>query len=151
MTTSLRAALEQEHRDIDVVFEEYAAGSGQADAVRTAIGLLRRHIYFEELSLFPPLRSAGMFGPVMVMEHEHGVMWPMLDQLETAVADGDTATGANLCRTLLAQLADHNVKEEQILYVQAEVLLTESQLSVLAAGLDEAEVPDGWTSAGVAS
>jgi len=149
MPASLKDVLEAEHRDIDLVLEAFAAGAGDANALRTAVALLRRHIYFEEISLFPPLRSAGMFGPVLVMEHEHGLMWPVLDQIEQALDAEDTSAAAELCGDVLQQLAAHNVKEEQILYVQAEALLTAAQLSVLRAGLDEAEVPDGWTSAGV--
>jgi len=84
------------------------------------------------------------------MEHEHGQMWPVLAEGEALPAAGDTAPVAALCRRLLGDLADHNGKEEQILYVQAELLLTPAQLSVLGAGLDEVELPDGWVCAGAA-
>lgn len=91
MTVS--ATLEGEHRTIDEGIFAFLRSDAatvtpeQRTGLLDAIALLRRHIYIEEQYLFPPLRAAGLFGPVMVMVHEHGLMWPLLDKLERLVAD----------------------------------------------------------------
>lgn len=106
-TNTPSAALEHEHHAIDVAVEAFANAdpSELTDERRTeplkAITLLRRHIYLEEVYLFPPLRAAGLVGPVMVMEYEHGKMWPVLDELESLLVEGISDGAALLCRSRL--------------------------------------------------
>lgn len=150
--TTPSAALEHEHHAIDDAVEAFANADPAelTDERRTellqAITLLRHHIYLEEVYLFPPLRAAGLVGPVMVMEHEHGQMWPVLDELESLLADGISDGAGLLCRGLLAQLASHNMKEERILYPQIDELLPAmgTDLPDLLAG---AEAPGNWVCA----
>lgn len=155
MTTALSAALEREHRAIDDSIEAFAGSShvqitaDQRAALLNAVAVLRRHIYVEEEYLFPPLREAGLFGPVMVMVHEHGEMWTVLYQLEELLTADNIDTASLLCRGLLAQLATHNVKEERILYPQADDVLPAVERDGLIDLLATAEVPDGWVSRGV--
>ena len=77
-----------------------------------AIAALRRNIYLEEELLFPPLREAGMLGPVMVMLLEHGQMWHLMDELEPIRREdpADPRIGS-LRRDLVAQIEAHNPKE----------------------------------------
>ena len=156
MTADVGSALEREHRIIDdgiMIFagtDPSAAASAQRTALLDAIAMLRRHIYLEEEYLFPPLRAAGLLGPVMVMVLEHGRMWPVLDELERLVADDEISAGAELCRNLLEQLTAHNMKEERILYPQAESTLPQADLDELSELLLTAELPAGWVCAGVA-
>lgn len=151
MTGVLSAALEREHRLIDEGIEAFAASDPvsvtdqhQAE-LRRAITLLRRHIYLEEEFLFPPLRDAGLVGPVLVMVHEHGRMWPTLNLLEQAVQAGATDTANEMCRTLLDQLAAHNAKEERIVYPRADELLAEEELTTR---LTTEQPPPGWVCQG---
>ena len=151
-STTLSVALEREHRAIDEGIERFAGTGHTAEhraALLEAVAVLRRHIYLEEEHLFPPLREAGMFGPVMVMIHEHGQMWPILDTIEELLATGINDTTALLCRDLLTQLAAHNMKEEQILYPQADDLLPADDRDDLTALLTSAEMPAGWVCHGV--
>lgn len=156
-STALSDALEREHRAIDEGIESFAntrpadLTEGHRVALLDAVAVLRRHIYLEEVHLFPPLRAAGMFGPVMVMVHEHGQMWPILDQLDDLLATGITDTAGLLCRDLLTQLASHNVKEEQILYPQADDLLPATDRDSLSALLTTADIPAGWVCQGAAN
>lgn len=153
---SVGGVLEREHRIIDVGITIFAGAepdevtASQRMALLDAIAMLRRHIYLEEEYLFPPLRAAGLLGPVMVMLIEHGKMWPVLDELERLLGDGEFAATAELCRNLLEQLAAHNLKEERILYPQAEDLLTAGDLDELNELLASAEMPSGWSCSGVA-
>lgn len=149
MTQTLAEALTKEHADIDAGIEAFtsarAAGGSSTDGMRAAIAAQRRHIYLEEAILFPPLRAAGMFAPVMVMLSEHGRMWHVMDALEPLLRDGGTdpqVTG--LCRELVDLLAAHNAKEEQILYAQADGVLEYPADVQLREFLASGEMPDGW-------
>lgn len=148
-TESLEIALEREHREIDAGIEGFA-GDGSARvqdraALADAIGSLRRHIYAEEELLFPPLRAAGLLGPVLVMLREHGEMWETLDSLERLLQSDDDDPVAAARRQLLRQLQNHNAKEETVLYPQAEGMLTARAVACLRAFLDSGTLPPGWT------
>ena len=153
MTATVGATLEHEHRVIDDGILGFAnaaeVSTDQREALLDAVAVLRRHIFLEEEYLFPPLRAAGMVGPVMVMVHEHGLMWPVLDDLEQAVTTGDVTAAAQLCRNLMEQLNSHNMKEEMILYPQADAL-PPGDLDELTGLLDTAQLPEGWVCGGVA-
>lgn len=99
--------------------------------------------------MFPPLRAAGLVGPLMVMVHEHGQMWPVLDELERLVTDGDSEATAQLCRELLEQLGSHNMKEERIVYPSADGMLPPGDLEELSKLLRTSELPAGWVCGGV--
>lgn len=151
--SELRTELEHEHRVIDDGLEALATTDGRPDPLgiangQRAVDLLRRHIYFEEESLFPPLRTLGLFGPVMVMIQEHAEMWPLLDALDRDLAAG-ADDSARLCRELLSLLAVHNLKEENILYAGVDAELPEAQLGALSAELGAAMLPAGWTCTGL--
>ena len=139
--TTLATALEREHREIDSGIETYLAGR-ELGSLQQAMAGLRRHIYLEEAFLFPPLRAAGMFGPVMVMLSEHGELWQTMEGLDAQLADG--AAAEQTCRRLLDLLARHNEKEEPIVYPQADQVLPEQDAADLHAFLRSGELPPGW-------
>jgi hemerythrin-like domain-containing protein len=141
---SLVEALEREHREIDAGIEAYSR-TADVDALQRAMSALRRHIYLEEEFLFPPLREAGMFGPVMVMLREHGELWNGLDAVTRMLGEGeggDAITSA--CQTLLTQLATHNAKEEPIIYPQADRVLAPEDAAELQEFIRSGEFPTGW-------
>jgi DUF438 domain-containing protein len=141
---SLVDALEREHREIDAGIQAYT-GTADAESLLQAMSALRRHIYLEEEFLFPPLREAGMFGPVMVMLREHGELWNGMNALTRMLGEGrsgDPATSA--CQTLLAQLAAHNAKEEPIVYPQAGQVLSPTDTAELQEFIRSGELPAGW-------
>jgi len=149
VTQALAKALTKEHTDIDAGIEAFlagrAGGSPTTDGMLAAIAAQRRHIYLEEAILFPPLRQAGMFAPVMVMLAEHGSMWHVMDELEPLLRAGTAdARVAELCQQLVDLLASHNPKEEQILYAQADTALTWPASAQLTEFLASGEMPDGW-------
>ena len=151
-TMSLPAALIREHRDIDAGIEAFVAdldgGVADPQPLLVAFEALRRHIYLEETFLFPPVRQAGLMMPIMVMLREHGTLWQLMDALTARVAgDGAADAGAALrsvCEELLARLAQHNVKEEPVVYPHAEVDLDDDAAAELSEFLRTGSTPDGW-------
>jgi regulator of cell morphogenesis and NO signaling len=147
MTESLAAELEREHREIDHAIAMFASsdGSGPHDRepLRRAISVLRRHIYVEEERVFPGLREAGLFAPVLVMLREHGQIWNDLDRIERDL-DADPAATPNLCHQLLIRLQHHNAKEERIIYPATDEALSALEAAELASFLDGGNLPAGW-------
>lgn len=150
---SLSAALTREHRDIDTGIEEFIDGLDldvmALEPLLTAFEALRRHIYLEETFLFPPIRQAGVLMPVLVMLREHGRLWELMDRLTELVLDSKHPAEvddelASTCRELLAELEQHNSKEEPIIYPHADADLTEEAAAQLAAFLETGSTPDGW-------
>ncbi len=149
MTETLAEALEREHVDIDGGIDAFttglAAGNPPVDAMLAAMAALRRHIYLEEAILFPPLKDNGFFGPVTVMLMEHGRMWQIMDELEPLVRAGGTDPRVDaLCMDLVAQIGAHNMKEEQILYPEADTTLNGAATAELRTFLDAGTMPEGW-------
>ncbi len=147
---TLGQALEIEHRAIDGGIEAYIASLARvatADPapLLSALTGLRRHIYLEEEFLFPPLKEAGLMGPIFVMLREHGQLWRQMDTVEELLAGGaDGAAMRNDCTNLLSLLDDHNSKEEPIIYTQADEILGTSASSELLAFLEAGTTPEGW-------
>ena len=144
---TLGAALEREHRQIDAGIEAYLAGlDGPVDPVPLLAALtgLRRHIYLEEQFLFPPLKAAGLMGPIFVMLREHGRLWTSMDNVEQLLADPDTGALRKACTALLGLLDAHNSKEEPIIYAQADALLSAEAGAGLADFLAHGTTPEGW-------
>lgn len=148
--TTLRAALEREHREIDGGIEAFIAAPDSPALVIRSMEGLRRHIYLEEEFLFPPLREAGMMVPIMVMLREHGELWRTMEALEQLLADqAEPAATLDRCRDLLAQLDRHNSKEEPIIYPRADEVLAEQASAELSAFLNDGRMPEGWVCSGI--
>jgi hemerythrin-like domain-containing protein len=150
--TTLGAALEREHRDIDGGIEEFIAhstdGAGDPAPLVRAMTGLRRHIYLEEEFLFPPLKAAGMVMPIFVMLREHGGLWNSMDALESQLKHAATDESViNACRELLALLDAHNSKEEPVIYTQADRILSAEASDELREFLADGCTPEGWTCA----
>lgn len=148
--TTLTAALEREHHEIDAGLEAFAdgeeAGAPRPDELARAASALRRHIYLEEEFLFPPLRAAGVMAPVLVMLREHGEIWRTLDELEGEVErQGGAVT--ERCRELLGQLERHNAKEEPIIYPEGDARLDGAAKEELHAFIEGGTMPEGWVCA----
>lgn len=142
MTETLATALEREHHEIDAGIAGFLADPGAGDgALRAAVDALRRHIYLEEVLVFPSLREAGLMAPVFVMLREHGEMWRLLDQ-----ADGsdDPDRLSTLCAELMPLLEAHNGKEEPILYPQVDAVLDDDLSAILREFLASGSMPGGW-------
>lgn len=151
-TVNLSEALTREHRDIDAGIEAFAADLDRSivdpEPLLVALDALRRHIYLEEVFLFPAIRAAGLVMPVLVMLREHGTLWRLMDEMAELVAEGDIEEAEGrlrtMCDELLARLDEHNGKEEPIIYPHAETDLTEDAANELAEFMRTGSTPDGW-------
>ena len=147
---TLGQALESEHRQIDGGIEAYVASLDDAAAAETSLLLgalagLRRHIYLEEEFLFPPLKTAGLMGPIFVMLREHGVLWKQMGAVESLLqASADAGQMRQACNALLALLGKHNAKEEPIIYAQADGILDATASGELLEFLKQGTTPEGW-------
>ena len=143
--TTLQAALELEHRQIDGGIETFMAQPTDTAPLFHATEALRRHIYLEEAFLFPPLREAGLMMPILVMIREHGEIWQAMDRVEELLnADAENDVVMESCRDLARLQEKHNEKEEPIIYSQADQKLGFEDATQLAAYLKSSTLPVGW-------
>ncbi|OBK27106.1 hemerythrin [Mycobacterium asiaticum] len=144
----LSAALTQEHREIDsgiaAFLEKLDGGSVQPELLTAALAALRRHIYLEEVFLFPPIREAGLTMPIFVMMREHGELWRTMDALAELCAEGNRSDLGDTCRGLLAQLDQHNAKEEPVIYPHADRDLPPQTSAEATRFVETGCMPDGW-------
>jgi len=102
---------------------EAAAAAGDLAAASSALAAfaaaLERHLGLEEGELFPAFeRHTGMTaGPTEMMRIEHAEMRELLGQLRAALDAGDAGEFLGLADTLNVLMQQHNLKEEQVLYV----------------------------------
>lgn len=146
---TLATVLQQEHHEIDseieTFIEKLECGSVQPESLTVALEALRRHIYLEEVFLFPPIREAGMVMPIFVMMREHGELWRTIDVLTDLLADGECSQRlADTCRQLLDQLDRHNSKEEPVIYPRADADLPPQTSAELIRFIETGRTPDGW-------
>ena len=106
---------------------------------------LRRHIYLEEILLFPPIREARMAMRVLVMMREHGRLWRTMDTLTDLLVDGtDIRRPRDTCGQLLDQLHQHNSEEEPVIYAHAAIDLPPQMSAELTRFIQTGRIPDGW-------
>lgn len=132
------ALLREQHEDIDSGVQGAMDGSGDPVELQRSLDLLRQHLHLEETVLFPALEgSVGL--SIMVMEREHGLMWPLIESLARACRGGvELGVMQDDLEELFQLLQVHNPKEEQILYSVAD------EHPGLADALVAAQLPDGW-------
>lgn len=139
--------LEQDHRQIDAHFETFAEGLANGRIERAellaASDALRHHIWVEEELHFPPLRAAGLMGPVLVMLREHGEIWDLLDRIESLL-DAESAALTATFGHLKAILDEHNFKEERIVYPAGDEQLDPETMASIRSAFDTGTRPAGW-------
>jgi len=146
---AVAAALQREHREIDGGIEAFIdkldCGSVQSELLTAVLEALRRHIYLEEVLLFPPIREAGMVMPILVMLREHGQLWRTMNTLTDQLFDGtDIPLLRDTCSQLLDQLHQHNSKEEPVIYPHADADLPPQTSAELTRFIQTGRTPDGW-------
>ncbi|OBH54041.1 hemerythrin [Mycobacterium colombiense] len=145
----LTAELMRQHREIgaeiEFFIEKLDGGDRRPELLRAMTDALRRHIYLEEIFLFPPIRKAGIMMPIFVMMREHGQLWRTMETLARLLADG---TGSprleDTCDQLLDQLHEHNFKEEPVVYLHTDYELPAPTSAQLTRFVVTGRIPDGW-------
>ncbi|MHA3683616.1 hemerythrin domain-containing protein [Leucobacter sp. HY1908] len=168
----LASALLREHHEIDAGIEAFAASAASTTAspvtpeamaewarpLTDAMTALRRHIYLEEVIVFPKIRQGALMMAVMVMIREHGELWRAMDALDAQLASVAAASGTSGavnsvpdpdalvadCRGMLELLERHNMKEEPVIYPHLDTDLDGPTERLLSAFLVEGEMPEGW-------
>lgn len=147
----LSVVLEAGCRTIEQHIDDYLARRGgptvAARRLGEAVAALREHIYVQEELVFPPLREAGMEGPVHAMSLDHYQLWETLDRLDADLATPGTPDVRTAARILQAELDRHTSTERPVILAHVEDTLTERQQATLLNQLSHAHTPPGWTCA----
>ena len=136
-TPSVTEYLTRDHRRLDAIVSEVeglASAGAFGDAETRFAEFTRglgRHIDAEEEILFPAFEQVtGIVGggPTFVMRKEHVEIRRLMNQVAGALAAADAgATQASL-RELTDVLANHNMKEERILYPMTDRAVGDDQV-----------------------
>lgn len=98
------ASLKKDNKRAGIIFQTFSSG-------------LKRHINWEELLLFPLFEDhtgSVNSGPTAVMRSEHAEIKVLINEIEKNIGLHLDSTAAT--QKLITLLADHNFKEEKILY-----------------------------------
>ncbi len=127
---------QSDHRRLEAIYKKFsdAVHEERWDDAKGAfcefsLGL-KRHIATEEEILFPAFEEkTGMrdAGPTFVMRMEHKDIHELLDAITALTEKGDGPETTVKASALTVLLADHNMKEEQILYPEANASLSEPE------------------------
>jgi len=120
-----------DHHRCDEIFAkaEGAISNGDWDqgaaAFQEFVDAMERHFTMEEGVLFPTFeqRTGMTTGPTQVMRMEHMQMRQLFSDMDDSVKEKDQDKYLGLSETLLMVMAQHNTKEEQILYTMADQTL----------------------------
>lgn len=128
--------LQTDHRRLDGIFNRFEdeLGAGRfeeaaKDFREFAFGL-KKHIGVEENILFPLFeQKTGMVdsGPTFVMKMEHKEIKDLMDSILSATEAHDASKARHSAQSLMDILADHNMKEEHILYPESDSFLSDAE------------------------
>ncbi|MFQ5442894.1 MAG: DUF2249 domain-containing protein [Thermodesulfobacteriota bacterium] len=126
--------MQEDHRRLDHIYNDFqeAYKEGRWDAAAAAfrefsLGL-RRHIRAEEEILFPAFEEkTGMqeSGPTFVMKMEHTDIKELMDRITSSTDAKEREKVSESTDALTNFLADHNMKEEHILYPESDSFLND--------------------------
>lgn len=122
-----------DHRRLDALLDEtldlFESGS-LVDARRRFDELecgLDRHIRAEENFLFPFFETRAAHGPTAVMRDEHVQIRAAMRGIAAALVDGTEKEFFDAVDLFESTHGDHNVKEEQILYPMADMMMLDDE------------------------
>ena len=125
--SNIKDFLTQDHRNCDDIFAqmEEAVANGSEEAIakfEEFYDALTKHFKMEEEVMFKAFeKKTGMTqGPTAVMRMEHEQMRGLLTKMVEAVGAKDNNKFFGLSETLMILMQQHNMKEEQMLYVIAQ-------------------------------
>lgn len=115
--------MSRDHDKLEVIFKKFKKYRSEKSPQAKKLFFkfkqeLERHIAWEEEILFPSFeKKTGIHedGPTTIMRIEHKDIKRYLEGILNKISNGDFET-ENLEKLLIGTLADHNHKEEMILY-----------------------------------
>jgi iron-sulfur cluster repair protein YtfE (RIC family) len=125
---------ERDHREIDAIFEKLTFQDDKKDLpLFTEFDRrLERHIDWEESILFPAVAAINPMigqGPVRIMKMEHEAIRHSKAKARQAFEQGKPTEAREHCEAVQAALAEHNMKEERILYPACDQSLDEKTVT----------------------
>lgn len=133
---TLTTALQADHERLDALLAQArqagddGAAADAGEAFRQFRAGLEHHIAIEEQVLFPAFEQrTGMTGPTQVMRMEHEAIREALEAGAAALAKADAGAFARPAESLARTLADHNAKEEHMLYPMADRALAATEVA----------------------
>ena len=140
------ALLTEQHREMEAGIAGLVDGSGSRAEFRTAVLLLRKHIYAEETALFPVIdQDRGRWMALAQMRYEHGDMWPHIESaLALLAADCELDELLPDAEAMLRFLKLHDRKEEEAIYSVAGRYAASGRQPPLAGLFADLEIPEGW-------
>ncbi len=125
---NIKEFLTKDHRACDDTFaamEQKANSEGVSSAkalYREMAEEMEHHFQMEERVMFPAFEEkTGMTeGPTQMMRMEHTQMRSLIEEIGAALADENRERFFGLTETMMIMLQQHNMKEEQMLYIMAQ-------------------------------
>lgn len=123
---------EVDHREIDAIFRsvDFLSQKEAEAGFREFDRRLERHIRWEEEILFPAAAQAAPeleAGPLRVMRLEHEEIRREKAAAAAALSAGDGPRAASHAQAMARFLAEHNIKEEQVLYPACQELVPSAE------------------------
>jgi hemerythrin-like domain-containing protein len=140
----------RQHREIGAAIATFIEilqrGSLRTSQVAAMLEVLRRHIYVEEVFLFPAIREAGIVIPIVAMMREHGQLWATMESLTQLLTEPEDSPRLKAaCTQLLDQLHKHSFNEEPAIYLHANYEFSSSTSAELTRFVATGRLPEGWT------
>ncbi len=124
--SDIKEFLTNDHKECDELFAQMedavAKNSDNAYAkFEKFYSDLSNHFSMEEIVLFPALKQASSMAndPTKAMEMEHEQMRELLSKMRGALDSKNKDKFFSISETLMILMQQHNMKEEQMLYVMA--------------------------------
>lgn len=138
---SITEFFENDHREIDAIFEGLSYGNAAKDLslFREFDRRLEWHIRWEEDLLFPAIGAINPMiaqGPVRIMKLEHEAIRHSKAKAKEAFEKGDLTGSREHCEAVKEALTQHNIKEEQILYPACDHSLDDQAVKELFAKIN---------------
>lgn len=133
--------MESDHKRCDALFAQLETSIDQKQwdqAMSDMRGFnraLERHLAMEEGVLFPAFEetTGSSAGPTSVMRNEHQYIREIVSRLTDAVEQRDADDFFGHADTLRIMMQQHNLKEESMLYVMADRILSGRQDEIIDA------------------
>ncbi|TAL71772.1 MAG: hemerythrin domain-containing protein [Rhodanobacter sp.] len=138
--------LTDQHREMELGIAGLVDGSGSRAEFHAAVLLLRKHIYVEEVALFPVIdRDRARWMALAQMRYEHGDMWPHIESaLALLEARADLEAMLDDAAAMERLLHAHDRKEEEAIYSVADRYVAAGGQPPLAEMFASTEIPAGW-------
>lgn len=147
MTFMLSDIFVDDHRQIDAhiasLLESMRSGkesSGELDSLR---GALRRHIYFEETTLFPMAENENNRTRINGLEVEHAGIWQLVEKIQDYLDRGDMIRAIDRTEGLARLLETHVNAELDVIYRELDSSAGIDNKKLIEE-FNRSEMPEGW-------